>query len=213
MEKKDGPHAAKSKVVKEEALWTGKWLKVEQTTYLDPKGQIRTWETVKRTTRSASCGSDGVAIMAILKRTLHHDCLLLVKQFRPPMGCYTIELPAGLVDSGETVQAAALRELQEETGYHAEITGVSPVLCLDPGISNCTELLVSAVINGDDPENRRPQQELEFIEVLLVPVNELLQKLTEMSNKGIVVDARVHIYAMALVQATAKPNLLPLLKA
>lgn len=37
----------------------------------------------------------GVGIIALLKRTLHKDCVVMVKQFRPPMGCYTLEFPAG----------------------------------------------------------------------------------------------------------------------
>ncbi len=87
---------------------------------------LRTWETAKRTTRvvnSAADGvcnlvhsyfnqfvcfnalkwficldsSEGVAIIALLKRTLHKDCVVMVKQFRPPMGCNTLEFPAGLM--------------------------------------------------------------------------------------------------------------------
>ncbi len=41
--------------------------------------------------------SEGVAIIALLKRTLHRDCVVMVKQFRPPMGCNTLEFPAGLM--------------------------------------------------------------------------------------------------------------------
>ena len=33
---------------------------------------------------------------------------LLVQQFRPPMGCVTIELPAGLVDKGESPEQAQM---------------------------------------------------------------------------------------------------------
>ena len=43
--------------------------------------------------------------------------LLLVKQFRPVVEAITLELPAGLVDPGETPDACARRELVEETGH------------------------------------------------------------------------------------------------
>ncbi len=51
--------------------------------------------------------------------------LILVEQFRPPLNAPTIELPAGLVGdepgtAGEACEAAARRELLEETGYVAE---------------------------------------------------------------------------------------------
>lgn len=48
--------------------------------------------------------------------------LLLVEQFRPPIGSAAIELPAGLIgdhDHAESAEAAAARELEEETGYRA----------------------------------------------------------------------------------------------
>lgn len=86
-----------------------------------PPSSSRTWETVKRTTRRANTAADGercsfllfwtqslrlancnrpnclsgVGIIALLKRTLHKDCVVMVKQFRPPMGCHTLEFPAG----------------------------------------------------------------------------------------------------------------------
>ena len=45
--------------------------------------------------------------------------LLLVRQFRPVVGCFTLELPAGHVESGETPEEAARKELCEETGHEA----------------------------------------------------------------------------------------------
>ncbi|XP_053719923.1 ADP-sugar pyrophosphatase [Synchiropus splendidus] len=146
--------------VKDELLAAGKWVKLEKTTYVDPAGNTRFWETASRTTRKGDTAADGVGIIALLKRTLHKDCVVMVKQYRPPMGCHTLEFPAGLIDDGETAEVAALRELKEETGYKGEVVGVTPVTCLDPGLSNCTTQIVMVNINGDELENINPTQQL-----------------------------------------------------
>uniref|UniRef100_A0A3Q2PUP5 ADP-sugar pyrophosphatase n=1 Tax=Fundulus heteroclitus TaxID=8078 RepID=A0A3Q2PUP5_FUNHE len=194
-------------------LAEGKWVKLEQTTYMDPAGNTRTWETVKRTTRRTNTEADGVGIIALLKRTLHKDCVVMVKQFRPPLGCNTLEFPAGLIDEGETAEAAALRELKEETGYKGEVVGVTPVTCLDPGLSNCTTQIVLVNINGDDMENIHPTQQLEFVDVILLPLDEFQSKIDDLLRKEkIIVDSKVYIFAMGMVQAFFKPRELPVLK-
>ncbi|MCU1232960.1 MAG: hydrolase [Candidatus Solibacter sp.] len=45
--------------------------------------------------------------------------VLIVRQYRPAIERYTLELPSGLIDPGETPTEAASRELLEETGYAA----------------------------------------------------------------------------------------------
>ncbi|XP_067347057.1 ADP-sugar pyrophosphatase isoform X2 [Channa argus] len=233
-----------SHIVKEELIAAGKWVKLEQTTYVDPAGNTRTWETVKRTTRQTNTEADGVGIIALLKRTLHKDCVVMVKQFRPPLGGCTLEFPAGLIDEGETAEAAALRELKEETGYKGEVVGVTPVTCLDPGLSNCTTQIILVNINGDEEENINPTQQLadggelsslliqkyffchktnhhaclyslsaEFVEVILLPLDEFQTKIDDLLKKEkIMVDSKVYIFAMGMVQAFFKPRELPVLK-
>lgn len=61
---------------------------------------------------SISC-PDSVAILA---QTLDGE-FILVRQFRPPQGRYTLELPSGYVDRKEANEAAVRREFLEETGY------------------------------------------------------------------------------------------------
>jgi ADP-ribose pyrophosphatase len=46
--------------------------------------------------------------------------IVMISQFRWAVNTLLCELPAGKVDSGETPEAAAQRELREETGYVAE---------------------------------------------------------------------------------------------
>jgi len=45
--------------------------------------------------------------------------ILLVRQYRPAVGKWLWEIPAGLVEPGESVFTTAARELREETGYKA----------------------------------------------------------------------------------------------
>jgi ADP-ribose pyrophosphatase len=57
-----------------------------------------------------------VAVAAFTK----DDKMLLVKEYRHPLGKLIYDLPAGSIREGETPQQAILRELEEETGYTAE---------------------------------------------------------------------------------------------
>lgn len=57
---------------------------------------------------------DGVIIYAVHKGDT--DRIVLVKQYRYSIGDYIYELPAGLVDEGESYQTTAVREMKEETG-------------------------------------------------------------------------------------------------
>lgn len=57
---------------------------------------------------------DGVMIYAVLKDD--PSKIVLVKQYRYPINDYIYEMPAGLVDEGESYANCAIREFKEETG-------------------------------------------------------------------------------------------------
>nr|XP_048317214.1 ADP-sugar pyrophosphatase [Myodes glareolus]XP_048317215.1 ADP-sugar pyrophosphatase [Myodes glareolus]XP_048317216.1 ADP-sugar pyrophosphatase [Myodes glareolus] len=214
-ESTDSSQNAKQHIISEELISEGKWVKFEKTTYMDPTGKTRTWETVKLTTRKGK-SADVVSIIPVLQRTLHYECVVLVKQFRPPMGGYCLEFPAGLIDDGESPEAAALRELEEETGYKGDVAECSPAVCLNPGLSNCTAHVVTVTINGDDAANVRPTPKPgdgEFVEVISLPKNDLLTRLDALvAEEHLTVDARVYAYALALKHANSKPFEVPFLK-
>lgn len=61
---------------------------------------------------------DGVVIYSLYGE--NHDRVVLIRQFRYPLGGYVYELPAGLVGPGENYHVAAVRELKEETGLELQ---------------------------------------------------------------------------------------------
>ena len=82
------------------------------------------WEYSERT------HAGGLA--AIIIAVTPQDEVLFVEQFRVPLQALTIEMPAGLVGditAGESIEASAIRELEEETGWtadHAEVLMIGP---------------------------------------------------------------------------------------
>lgn len=63
--------------------------------------------------------AEGVVIYPILKDD--PDRIVMIKQYRYPLDDYLYELPAGLIDGGESPESAAIREMREETGLDFEV--------------------------------------------------------------------------------------------
>ncbi|KAE9365248.1 ADP-ribose pyrophosphatase [Stipitochalara longipes BDJ] len=184
-----------AKILKTEPL-TGKnakWTRLILTTYQDPLGKERTWEHAERPTRPKGSDIDGVGIVAILEKPGGPE-ILLQKQFRPPVEKVTIEVPAGLVDAGETAEEAAVRELKEETGYIGVVSESSPVMFNDPGFCNTNLRMIHVTVDMSRPENQNPKPELEdseFIEVFTIPLTDLYDECKRLEKEGFAIDARV----------------------
>lgn len=113
---------------KVETVWAGKYIEAKR------KGR---WEFVGRANN----------IHAAVIVAIHDGQVLLVEQHRVPLGGPCIELPAGLVgdiDKGETVEASAARELEEETGYRPGRIEVIGRFASSPGMVSETFTLVKA---------------------------------------------------------------------
>jgi len=172
-------------------------------TYQDPKGQTRTWESSERLSRPAGSDIDGVGIVAVLDKPSGPE-IVLQKQYRPPIDKVTIEVPAGLIDAGETPEQAAVRELREETGYVGVVSESSPVMFNDPGFCNTNLRMVHVTIDMSLPENQDLKPELEeneFIEVFTVPLATLWDECKRLEAEGYAIDARVGTFAEGILMA------------
>lgn len=112
-----------------ETVWQGEWITVRK------QGR---WEYVSRARDIRA-----VVIVAI------DDAgrVLLIDQQRVPIGRRCLELPAGLIGDeveGDTIEAAAARELEEETGYAAERVEVIGEFQSSPGMVSESFTLVRA---------------------------------------------------------------------
>ena len=103
----------------EEVVWEGRFIAAKR------RGK---WEYVSRTRN----------ISAAVILAVHEGEVILVEQYRVPIRSQCLELPAGLVgdDGAEEAETAAIRELEEETGYRAEHMEVLGRFHASPGMSS-----------------------------------------------------------------------------
>ncbi|RMZ91728.1 hypothetical protein DV736_g1066, partial [Chaetothyriales sp. CBS 134916] len=161
-----------------------KWVGLKKVGYVDQKGTPRSWEVAVRKTTSVF-GVDAVAIGNILLHPTKPPSTMVVVQYRPPVGKYTVEWPAGLIDKDETAEQAAVREMKEETGYEGKVIDIGPVISSDPGMTSATLQLVMMEVQLKEGE-AMPEQRLddgELIERVVVSLDQLYTRLLEWSEK------------------------------
>jgi 8-oxo-dGTP pyrophosphatase MutT (NUDIX family) len=164
-----------------------KWLHLKTVHWEDSRGAKRKWDMASRATKHSMDEADAVVILPILHSKKHTNLeTILVQQYRPPVGQCTLEFPAGLIDKGETAEQAAIRELQEETGFVGTVDQLyqSMLLCMSPGICDETIKIIVVNVDLDDPVNLNPQQNLDDGEDIMMSRVDLLSGLKIMMESG-----------------------------
>lgn len=124
--------------------------------------------------------AEGIVIYPLWKED--PEKLVMIRQYRYPVGDYIYELPAGLIDQGENAEQAAVREMKEETGFDFEVyTGGKEMyrraFFLAPSFADEAGQSVFGYASGKT--TKEFQEDSEYIEVLLVDKDEAERILSE----------------------------------
>ncbi|WP_127575070.1 NUDIX domain-containing protein [Paenibacillus barengoltzii] len=181
----------KETTVSTESIFQGRVISLQLDTVKLPDGTTATREIVKH--------PGAVAVLAV-----HEGRLLLVDQYRQAMGRCELEIPAGKLEPGEDPAEAAVRELQEETGYRCDKLIHLHSFYTSPGFADeiihlyLAEQLSAGEMSLDADE---------FLEVQEVTLEEALDLISE----GRIADAKtilaVYIWQLKVVREQAGARL------
>lgn len=115
------------RVLESKRVYDGRIMAVRVDTVAMPSGREATREIVEH-----------APVVAIVPVDENGD-VVMVRQYRLATGDVMLEVPAGLVDEGEEIEASAQRELQEEIGYRAGHLERLAGFFVSPGF--CTEFI------------------------------------------------------------------------
>ncbi len=123
--------------------------------------------------------ADGVVMYCIVGE--NRDKILLIRQFRWPIGNYVYEFPAGLVEDGEDYHEAAVREVWEETGLKMDVLKVDPMFERPYYMTDGMTDECCATVYGYAPDEVRKQhlEDSEEIEVIIADRKEARRILKE----------------------------------
>ena len=157
--------------------WQGKYLSVLR------RGR---WEYVSR-----SGSTNAVVVLAE-----HDGKIILIEQYRAPVGGRCLELPAGLVgdeDKDATVEQTAIKEMEEETGFTADRIERLGEFHSSPGMVAESFTLVRA--HGVRRIGAGGGNEDEDIAVHLVPRAEIPGFIASRRGEGVAIDVKLLLFA------------------
>ena len=144
--------------INQETVFSGRIVEARVDTLLAPDGRQITREVIHH--------PGAVAIIPIDS----DDNALLVRQYRYPVGHDLLEIPAGVIEEGESPDDTAQRELREETGYASRNLRPLGGIYSSPGF--CDEILY-IYLARDLVESKLPADDDEDITLERVPMSDV----------------------------------------
>lgn len=178
------------KTIKSRTIYQGKVVDLSVEEVILPNGRTTTREVVRH--------SGSVAIVPVVS----DDEILLIQQYRKPVGEIILEIPAGRIEEGESLEECAKRELQEETGYDSftlkKLTSLYPT----PGY--CNEVIHIFLAEG----LRRGEgscEEDEFIEQVILSRQEVVERIRkgEIRDSKTIVGVLLYIISVGTTDVTS----------
>lgn len=115
------------KRVGRELMYKGSMLEFYKDTIVTPDGKTVYWDHIEH--------KGAAAVVAVRD----DGRIVMVRQFRNSPDKETLEIPAGGINKGEPVKTAAIRELEEETGYKADPDNVRKLISIITAVAFCNE--------------------------------------------------------------------------
>ena len=137
------------KRIKRELAYKGSMLEFYKDTMVTADGKVTYWDHIEH--------KGAAAVVPVLD----DGRIVLVRQYRNSPDEETLEIPAGGLEADEPTELAAIRELEEETGYKAERKNVKKLISVYTAVAFCNEIidiyvadkLIRTCQNLDDEES------------------------------------------------------------
>lgn len=164
--------------ISSENIYSGKIIDVYVDKVKCPNGKISTRELIRH--------CEACCILAFVD----DNHIIIEKQYRYPYDDFVYELPAGKVDKNENIEKAAIRELEEETGYLAK-----NLKYLGKMYPSCayTDEIIHLYLAKDLIKTQQRLDENEFLEYEIISLNDFI----EMIRNNKIFDAKT-LCAIAL---------------
>lgn len=157
-----GPEPPHAVTLASHRMYESPWISVRKDDIRQPSGALSDRHVAER--------PPSVVIVPVTT----DDHVLLVRQWRHAADQHLIELPAGLIDPGESVEETARRELREETGHEASEVTVLGTAFLSPGFTDEQSTFVLATGCTPIETKRDPDEPIQLARVPLARVPDLL---------------------------------------